>query len=239
MDPAAPNPPVPPGAVEYTPPALLDPADYPSLDDLITEDGKPVENIYVAKQYQLLTEPLYSSWAGPGEGRSFLALANVGWFYASTEPPLVTDFLLSLDATPAGSPRTTKEGRSYFQWLIGKPPEAVIEIVSDRHGGEEHYKPRQYARQGLMYYIIYDPTELLGHGVLRAFARRGGDFVPIEPQWLPEVGLGLSLWTGTYAGVTDSWLRWCDRNGQVIPTGAERAERLAAQLRALGAKPEV
>ncbi|HKI33319.1 MAG TPA: hypothetical protein VKA46_15810 [Gemmataceae bacterium] len=42
----------------------------------------------------------------------------------------------------------------------------------------------------------------------------------------------------------DVWLRWCDRAGNVIPTGCERAksereraERLAEQLRALGVEP--
>jgi hypothetical protein len=41
------------------------------------------------------------------------------------------------------------------------------------------------------------------------------------------------------------WLRWCDQEGNVIPTGAElaeaeraRAERLAARLRALGIDPD-
>src|SRR5947209_19317690 len=97
----------------------LDPSLLPNLDDLVTEDGAPVDNIYTEKQYRLLTEPLYSSWGGPGEGRSFLALTDVGWFHTWGQPPLVPDGLLSLDAAPAGDLRT-KEGRSYFQWLIGK-----------------------------------------------------------------------------------------------------------------------
>jgi hypothetical protein len=159
---------------------------------------------------------------------------------------LVPDCLLSLDAAPAGNPRTQKEGRSYFQWLIGKPPDVVIEIVSDRHGGEERFKRDQYARQGLMYYVIFDPDDLLSGGVLRAFILRGRQYDAVEPQWFPEVGLGLTLWPGTYQGLEATWLRWCDRDGRVIPTGAERADeyaekiqRLAAQLRSLGVEPEL
>ena len=44
------------------------------------------------------------------------------------------------------------------------------------------------------------------------------------------------------------WLRWIDREGRLIPTGAEqaeqaeqerqRAERLAARLRELGVEPD-
>src|SRR5438132_4410477 len=114
----------------------LDPAVIPNLDDLVTEDGAPVDSLYMEKQYRLLTEPLYSSWAGPGEGHPFLMVAKVGWFHTSGQPPLVPDAMLSLDVTPAGDLHS-KEGRSYFQWLVGKAPDVVIEIVSDRRGGEE------------------------------------------------------------------------------------------------------
>src|SRR5262245_1437811 len=82
----------------------------PDLDLLVTEDDTPVDSIFTEKQQRLLTEPLYSSWAGPGEGRLFLALANVGWFYASKQPVVVPDCLLSLDAAPAGA-LTAREGR--------------------------------------------------------------------------------------------------------------------------------
>ncbi|MGB8699567.1 MAG: hypothetical protein WCD18_09145, partial [Thermosynechococcaceae cyanobacterium] len=44
-----------------------------------------------------------------------------------------------------------------------------------------------------------------------------------DSTWLEQVGLGLTLWSGTYEGKTDEWLRWCDLNDRVIPTGAEKA----------------
>ncbi len=89
---------------------------------------------------------------------------------------------------------------------------------------------------------------------------RGRQYIPMSEQWLTEVELGLCLWEGAYEGKRDVWLRWCDATGNMIPTGAERseqerlraeqeqeaketalqrAERLAAQLRALGVEPEV
>ncbi len=39
-----------------------------------------------------------------------------------------------------------------------------------------------------------------------------------------HVGLGLMLWEGMFEGRMDTWLRWCDTDGNVIPTGRERAE---------------
>jgi hypothetical protein len=85
-------------------------------------------------------------------------------------------------------------------------------------------------------------------------------------RWLPAVGLGLTLWYGTYEAMEEIWLRWCDRDGNLILTGAEglaqkqqqveqerrradlesqraeqerlHKERLVAQLRALGIEPD-
>jgi hypothetical protein len=34
---------------------------------------------------------------------------------------------------------------------------------------------------------------------------------------------GARLWRGKYEDAEREWLRWCDRDGKVIPTGAERA----------------
>src|SRR5262249_51710880 len=90
----------------------------PNLDDLVIEDGRPVESIFMERQQRLLTEPLYTSWEGPGEGRPFLALANVGLFYAGKEPPLVPDVLLAVDVR-LGDDVWERENRSYFAWVRG------------------------------------------------------------------------------------------------------------------------
>lgn len=235
----------------------LDPADVPDLDQFVTQDDTPVDNLYVEKQQRLLTEPLYSSWSGPGGGRSFLVLANVGLFYSSIEPPLVPDAMLSLDVPAELHPRQ-KEHRSYFTWIMGKYPDVTIEIVSDLRGGEEGEKMRAYARMNIPYYVIYDPENELGHGVLRAFSLTRKRYKKMSPELFGEIGLGLKLWRGEYEGQRYEWLRWCDPNGKLIATGKEladaqrrradtqrrraeaaeaRIQRLEAQLRELGAKP--
>ena len=91
-------------------------------DALVTEDHKPVERILVEKLYRLLTHPLYVSWLGPSDGRSFLVLANVGWFYQEKTPPVVPDCLLSLGVTCPQNLHV-KQGHSYYSWAMGKPPE--------------------------------------------------------------------------------------------------------------------
>ena len=50
---------------------------------------------------------------------------------------------------------------------------------------------------------------------------------------MEAVGLSLTLWTGTHSGVEAQWLRWCDRNGQIIPTAAERIEQANQEVERL------
>ena len=205
-----------PSAAAELPPELI-----PCVDDLVTEDDTPVDNIYSEKQQRLLTEPLYSSWK---PDRLFLALANVGLFYAVRKPPLVPDALLSLDVE-APADLKPKRNRSYFIWEFGKAPEAVIEIVSNKEGGEATDKMLKYAQIGILYYAIYDPDQKVQAEVLRVFVLRDKSYVPCQAEWLPVLNLGLTLWHGQFENTEDVWLRWCDREGNVIPTGAEGREQ--------------
>jgi hypothetical protein len=236
-----------------------------AVANLVTEDDEPVDNLFSAKQQRFLVEPLYSSWTPPpdedhpSEPRPFLADANVGIFYALHQAPLVPDLFLSLDVRVAED-WYAKEHRSYFVWEFGKVPEVALEIVSNRKGGELSAKLRGYARMGMSYYVVYDPTQQLSQKVLRVYELGFGKRYRLrQDQSLPDVGLRLSLWSGVFEGVETTWLRWCDPDGKVIPTGAERASReakranreakrasreaeraarLAAKLRELGVDPD-
>jgi hypothetical protein len=182
-----------------------------------------VDNIFSEKQMRLLTEPLHSSWAGPPDGQPFVAMADVGLFHTSGEPPIVPDALLSVGVRQ-GDVRQ-RENQAYFVWLRGKTPDVAVEIVSNREGGEDTDKMRLYARIGVPYYVIYDPQGQLGEEVLRVFQLRGRTYRAMPRPWFfEEVGLGLELWQGRYEDWEDTWLRWCDGEGHFIATGAERAE---------------
>ena len=71
------------------------------IETLVTEDDAPVDNMPSEKQQRLLTDPLYSSWSGPGAGRTFLAAANVGVFPEPRNPAIVPDVFVSLDVQVA------------------------------------------------------------------------------------------------------------------------------------------
>jgi Uma2 family endonuclease len=243
----------------------------PDISAIVTEDDTPVDNIYSEKQQRLLTEPLYSSWSGPppmeGEGRRrpFVAAANVGLFPSPKQPPLVPDMFLSLDVElPADL--WQKRHRTYFFWEFGKPPDVVIEVVSNLEGDELGGKRRRYAQMRITYYVVWDPGGHLKGPALRAFELHRGEYVPMDRVWFEGVGLGLTVWEGSFEEHADRWLRWSTADGSVVPMGAERADgeraradgeraradgeraradgeraradRLAEKLRALGIDPE-
>jgi len=128
-------------------PPYLELGPEPDIDSIITEDDTPVNNIFSAKQQRLLVETLYSSWARPGQGRSFLADANVGLFYTPRQAPLVPDAFVSLDVQVAEA-WWERRHRPYFFWEFGKPPEVVVEVVSNTKGGEEYGQVSAVCRNG-------------------------------------------------------------------------------------------
>jgi Uma2 family endonuclease len=204
------------------------------IADLITEDEAPVDNLFSEKQQRLLTEPLYSSWAGPkddeGNSRKFLASANVGLFPTVHEPPLVPDVFLSLDVEVADN-WYEKRHRTYFFWEFGKAPEVVIEIVSNRKGNELGAKLTKYARIGVRYYVVFDPYAYLVEEKVRVFELYVDRYQQRTDWMLPRIGLGLILWQGVFEGKNDTWLRWCEENGNPVLTGAELAACEAARAR--------
>jgi Uma2 family endonuclease len=196
----------------------------PNIDSLITEDDTPVDNLPSEKQQRLLTEPLYSSWDGPGENRPFLAAANVGVFSQTRTPAIVPDMFLSLDVTVAQD-WWRKEHRSYFIWEFGKPPELVLEIVSNTEGGEDAEKRRKYAWMRVPFYVIYDPQRQVMAEELTIYRLQGLQYERQETRQLECLKLGLTLWEGEFEGKVDRWLRWTDERSVLIPTGKERAEQ--------------
>jgi hypothetical protein len=63
---------------------------------------------------------------------------------------------------------------------------------------------------------------------------------------IAEMNLALGIWQGTRENRTGYWLRWWNESGELLLWGTElveqerqRAERLAAQLRAAGIEPDL
>lgn len=229
----------------------------PDVSQLITEDNEPVDNLPSEKQQRLSTEPLYSSDV---ISRPFLAAANVALYHqAKNGSAIVPDVMLSLDVTVSDD-FWEKQHRAYLTWVFGKHPEVVMEIVSNKKGAELGTKKGKYARIGVWYYVVYDPHLYIQDEKVVVYELQNGTYRVKSDLLLDAVGLGLQLWEGEFEDVNSEWLRWTDLDGNLIPTGKERAEvaegraevaesraeaaeeraaRLIAQLRALGIDPDI
>ena len=207
------------------PKIIFPPEGTVNYDILVTEDETPVDSVYAAWQHLLLTVPLLESWPGPGEGCPRWVTTDVGLFYSPDEPAYSPDVMICLGVPLPRGDSSRKENRSYFIWKYKKSPEALVEVVSNTVGGELTTKLDGYARIGVDYYVVWDPTQYLGEQTLHCFLRKRKKYVPCEP-WFPKLELGVKTWDGVYAGMKDVYLRWCDRQGKFIPTGAEQAEQI-------------
>ncbi len=197
----------------------------PDVSHLITEDDEPVDNPFSEKQQRMLADSLHASWTKEmREGRPFVAFANVGLFFVPKNPALVPDVQVRLDVE-LPKDLWEKKNRSYMTWVYGKPPDIVLEIVSNTKGGETDRKFKTYAEQGVAYYIIYDPQTIYGSRPLRAYELHGRTYVEmLEPSWLPGALVGLKLWEGVYEEYKALWIRWCDRQGQLLPLAREQVQ---------------
>lgn len=194
----------------------------PDVSHLTTEDDSPVDNSFQDKQTDILVETLRVSWV---QGRPFVSGADVAIFpMAKDAAAIVPDVLLSLGVEPPG-PCHAKEYRSYYVWNFGKPPEIVVEIVSNDKGGEDTTKLEQYAKIKVPYYVIYDPEQYLSSRALRIFQLTGLTYVEKVDRLFPEIGLGLKVWYGRFDGFEENWLRWTDLDGHLLATGEEEHRR--------------
>ncbi len=247
---------------------ILEPIEV-DISHIETESDTCLKNTFSERQQHLLVETLYTTWQPPhdkaGNPRTFIALANVGLFYGLHLPPIVPDMMLSLGVQfPPNI--WEKRNRSYFTWEYGKAPELVVEIVSNFKGNELDDKLDLYDAANVKYYLVFDPANHYGAETVRLFRRNGENFKLMDTTIMERIGLGYTLWEGEYKSMTDTWLRWTDANGVMLPTETEyrnealtlaeqersraeqersradeehtRAERLAEKLRAMGLNPD-
>jgi hypothetical protein len=142
-------------------------------------------------------------------------------------------------------------------WQEGKGPEVVVEFLSpgtEREDlgrffqpGDEISSPQAVLRPAsppgklevyerylrVPHYIVYSRYSQ----TLRYFKLVAGRYQeqPLAPQppliWLPDLQLGLGIWSGTFQRTPGQWLRWCDQDGQWCLTETEQERRAKEQER--------
>lgn len=215
----------------------------PSSAELPDSDDTPVDNELQNLIPNLLAAILAFVWANRGD---WFFGVDMGIYYAPGESAIVPDGFLSL-----GVDRFVgEEGRlSYVLWEEdNKVPILALEVVSKTYSGEYERKKIDYARLGILYYVIYAPgSKRRNKPPLEIYRLVDGQYQlqTGEPYWMPEIGLGIGREEGIHQGWKREWLYWYDAAGNRLPTpeevamqASDRAERLAARLRDLGINPD-
>ncbi|MBE9212474.1 Uma2 family endonuclease [Plectonema cf. radiosum LEGE 06105] len=139
--------------------------------------------------------------------------------------------------------------RSYTPQLQGDIPVIVMEFLSDTQGGEYSIKPTHPPGKWFFYeqilevpnYVIFEPDS----GEIEVYQLDDSKRYYLQKPdannrfWIAQMNLFLGVWEGNRENRTGYWLRWWDENKNILLWGLEKAERLAAQLRAAGIEPEI
>ncbi len=228
--------------LEYNPRDCL-----PSAEDLPDSDDTPVDNQLQHLIPGLLEAILALIWL---ERMDWFFGVDMGIYFDPNQPALVPDGFLSV-----GVPRIIDSDLrlSYVLWEEQKPPILVLEVVSPTRRGEYTDKKQEYAKLGILYYVIYNPLRKRKPR-LEVYKLEAGGYQLLsgEPVWLAEINLGIGRSEGTYQGITREWLYWYDAQGQRYLTPEEqilaakqealiaqkKAAKLAEKLKSLGIAPE-
>jgi len=209
----------------------------------------PLEQIYVATDLNLYYDLQHSTWY---KRPDWFAVLGVPRFYEGRELRY-----------------------SYVIWQEEVAPFLVVELLSEGTESEDLGQTVRDIKQPPTKWHVYEQILQIPYYIvfsrisneLRVFHWQAGRYQALPPYegrvWLPEIQLGIGMWSGNYQGLERPWLRWYNAQHQWIPTPVEReqqrtqqerqraeqehqraeqeyqrAEQLAAQLRALGIEPK-
>ena len=216
--------------------------DLPS--ECAEEPGLP--NAFHFLQPRLLDSALaladypHDRWFSGMDMRLYYDSANSGWYKRP-------DWFLAV-----GVPRMY-EGRdirqSYVVWQEQVVPRLIIEFLSP--GTEAEDLGRFYGGKLVIAdpekppgkFVVYEEILQVPHYItydsitqeLRYFRHAAGRYQaqPIgagSPKiWLPDLQVGLGTWDGVVEGMRDRWLRWCDADGNWLPTETEQERQQRKQ----------
>lgn len=218
----------------------------PDHTQLPESDGKFVKNLQEHPQSILLTdsiEPILQKLHPDGQ---YCIGQDSGIYWRITEPPEkgaeAPDWFYVPNVPPTLNGQVR---RSYVLWQEYVAPLIVLEFVSGNGDEERDTTPitgkfwvyEQAIR--VPFYGIYEVKKAsievyqLLRGEYQLVPANDRGHYPIE-----SMGVELGIWQGRYQNLDLPWLRWWDDRGNLLQTGWERSQRLAAKLRELSINPD-
>jgi Uma2 family endonuclease len=206
---------------------------FPSIDNLPTEDGIPMETPLHRAEMNLLIDSTHYHWRERTDyyvgGNMFIYFSEAQIRNQDYRGP---DFYIVKDVDGA------KERQAWIVWEEdGRYPDLIIELLSESTAElDKTVKKHLYERTfRTLEYYCYDITrqELMGWRLGST-----GRYETITPNpegrlWSELLQLWLGTWAGDFQKTAAVWLRFFDQSGQVVPTLAEaeaaRADREATR----------
>lgn len=125
--------------------------------------------------------------------------------------------------------------RSYTPHREGEIPAVVMEFLSETDGGEYSLRPEPpYGKMWFYEQIIKAPLYIIfapysGKLEVRQLNVEGKyELQSLDENqrfWLESLNLYLGVWYGTRLGETAYWLRWWDKDGNLLLWGSELIQR--------------
>jgi Uma2 family endonuclease len=218
----------------------------PSTEELPCSDDTPVDNEDQNYLPNFLLFLLELIWADRQDWFFGIDMAVYHTTRNNPKIPVVPDGFLSVGVERR---KQGKSRSSYATWEEGNVvPILALEIVSQTAGNEYDEKLTIYAKLGVLYYVIYNPTfwRRDKHQPFEVYRLIDGKYhlQSSEPVWMPELGLGIGRALRQSDGEQRELLYWFNENGDRYATPNElrqhaeqRAEALARRLRELGIEP--
>jgi Uma2 family endonuclease len=247
------------------------PSQFPDHTQLPESNGTFVKNFQEHPQSILLTDSITPVLQRLHPDGQYCIGQDCGIYWRETNPPEKGAEAPDWFYVPGVPPMLEgKIRRSYVLWREYIPPLIAIELASGNGDEERDATPlsvassREGAKPGkfwvyqqiirIPYYIIYEINNanlevyhLVDFSYQKMHANEQGRYS------IPPLGVELGLWQGRYLNNPEQlWLRWWDKNGNLLLVGREEAEQerqktlaaerkaaqLAERLRAIGIDPD-
>ena len=202
----------------------------PTVDELVTEDGEPLESEWHRAEINLLVDSLRQHWR---ERSDFYAGGNMFVYYSVEQARRRNyrgpDFFVVLNV----------DG-SYLRkaWVVweeeGRYPDIIVELLSPSTANADLTTKKslyeRVFRTGDYYCYNPDTRQLLG------WTLSGSQYQELTPNergwlWCGQLGLWLGAWEGEYLESGDVWLRFFDPDGNLVLTLEEAALQQAEDER--------
>ena len=198
----------------------------PTQDQLLYDDGIPMETYRHKLQMDLLVYPL-EAWLSD---RDAFVSGNM-FVYFSPHQLKNHDFrgpdMFAVLDVPKG------ERKCWVVWEEGKGPDVVVELLSqstaslDKTQKKEIYQKRLRVPE-YFWFDPFNPRDFAG------FTISDLEYQPIipDPQGRlisKQLGLALVLWSGQYKEANTTWIRWATPDGVLLPTAEEFAQQAQQQ----------